>query len=35
MIKVGGNFTFPPSGAAPDLKRIRYLQFIAGGVGIK
>lgn len=35
MIRVGGNFTFPPSGPAPDLNRIEYVQFIAGGVGIK
>jgi hypothetical protein len=35
MVRVGGNFTFPPSGTAPDLKTIKYVQFIAGGVGIK
>ena len=35
MIRVGGNFTFPPSPPSPSLDEIHYLQFIAGGVGIK
>jgi ferredoxin-NADP reductase len=35
MIKVGGNFTFPPSHPAVDLAQVDYIQFIAGGVGIK
>jgi len=35
MIRVGGNFTFPPSSPSPALDNIRNLQFIAGGVGIK
>jgi len=35
MIRVGGNFTFPPFGNAPDIGKIKYVQFIAGGVGIK
>ena len=35
MIRVGGNFTFPPSPPSPSLRDIDYVQFIAGGVGIK
>lgn len=35
LIRVGGNFTFPPQPPAPELADIRCLQFIAGGVGIK
>lgn len=35
VIRVGGNFTFPPHPPAPELANIRCLQFIAGGVGIK
>jgi len=35
IIRVGGNFTFPPQPPAPELGSIRCLQFIAGGVGIK
>jgi hypothetical protein len=35
IIRVGGNFTFPPQPPAPELADIRCLQFIAGGVGIK
>jgi hypothetical protein len=35
MMKVGGNFTFPPSKTSVDLDTIDYVQFIAGGVGIK
>ena len=35
IIRVGGNFTFPPQLPAPELGSIRFLQFIAGGVGIK
>jgi len=34
MIRVGGNFVFPPSNL-PRLGDINYFQFIAGGVGIK
>jgi hypothetical protein len=35
MIRVGGNFTFPPSHPLVDLGTIDHVQFIAGGVGIK
>jgi hypothetical protein len=35
MIRVGGNFTFPPTHPTLKLDGIDYLQFIAGGVGIK
>jgi hypothetical protein len=35
IIRVGGNFTFPPQPPAPDLSSIDVIQFIAGGVGIK
>jgi ferredoxin-NADP reductase len=35
MIRVGGNFTFPPLGPAPPLANVKSIQFIAGGVGIK
>jgi hypothetical protein len=35
MIRVGGNFTFPPTGISPDLTQVDNLQFVAGGVGIK
>lgn len=35
IIRVGGNFTFPPSPPSPSLEDIDYLQFVAGGVGIK
>ena len=35
MIRVGGNFTFPPSPPSPSLQDIDYVLFIAGGVGIK
>jgi hypothetical protein len=35
MIRVGGNFTFPPTNPALILEEINYVQFIAGGVGIK
>lgn len=35
MIRVGGNFTFPPSSPSPALKNIQCVQFVAGGVGIK
>jgi len=35
MIRVGGNFTFPPSVQPPDLRQVDSLQFVAGGVGIK
>ena len=35
MVRVGGNFTFPPSGKLPELSQVDYLQFVAGGVGIK
>jgi hypothetical protein len=35
IIRVGGDFTFPPSLAPCNLEEIEYLQFIAGGVGIK
>jgi hypothetical protein len=35
MIRVGGDFTLPPSSSTPKLGDIKYLQFIAGGVGIK
>ena len=35
MIRVGGNFTFPPSLQPPELRQADYLQFVAGGVGIK
>jgi hypothetical protein len=35
MIRVGGNFTFPPSSPSPKLDEINHLQFVAGGVGIK
>jgi hypothetical protein len=35
MIRIGGNFTFPPASIAPNLDEIDYVQFIAGGVGIK
>jgi len=35
MIRVGGNFTFPPTHPTLKLVGIHYLQFVAGGVGIK
>jgi hypothetical protein len=35
MIRVGGNFTFPPPYPSPNLENVNYVQFIAGGVGIK
>ena len=35
IIRVGGDFTFPPSSPPCNLEQIDYLQFIAGGVGIK
>jgi hypothetical protein len=35
MSRVGGNFTFPPTGFAPLLNDVKYVQFIAGGIGIK
>ena len=35
LIRVGGNFTFPPSYPSLKLDNIEFLQFIAGGVGIK
>jgi hypothetical protein len=34
-IRVGGNFTFPPSSPSPPLENVQYVQFVAGGVGIK
>lgn len=35
MIRVGGSFTFPPSPPSPSLHDLDYVQFVAGGVGIK
>ena len=35
MIRVGGDFSFPPSPLSPPLENIDFIQFIAGGVGIK
>jgi hypothetical protein len=35
MVRVGGNFTFPPTGISPDLTQVDHLQFVAGGVGVK
>jgi len=35
MIRVGGNFTFPPSSPSPSLDSLEYMQFVAGGVGVK
>lgn len=35
MIRVGGNFTFPPTNPRLNLEEINHVQFIAGGVGIK
>ena len=34
-IRVGGNFTFPPLNPTLKLHEINYIQFVAGGVGIK
>lgn len=35
IMKVGGNFTFPPSHPPVDLDQVEYVQFIAAGVGVK